>query len=234
MESASRRPSWNGAVTGGLNQIIAATSAASTPSANEISVTCAPSRIFTPPSVAFLSVNVPRSATTGIRTAGRSSVRPRRAALSRRSAGDVVSGWLCPNAPKPPSAISRRTRMPLAKSPVCEPKSKHAGRYRPNRKRKRLHRVTRLIEHAFDQKDRSDGDEDIFAEECADIVRRGRIGAGQKVCFLVERAAMCIRCRFGHRRDERAHHRRLSVDLNSERDRDVAQEKIAEQKPSRA
>ena len=69
-------------------------------------------------------MSVPRSAVTGMISAGRKSLLPSFADQASRSVSLVVGGWLRPMKPKPASPARPSTRRPLPKSPIASPPSR--------------------------------------------------------------------------------------------------------------
>ena len=104
----------------------------------------------------------------------------------------------------------------------------------PDRERRRLDVNAVLIEESANEQDRADRDEDVFAEEESDVVHRGGVRA-DAIARRVATARRAILGRgFGHRRDERSHHLRMSAERReAERRGDLADDEVGEEEPAR-
>ena len=69
-----------------------------------------------------------------------------------------------------------------------------------------------LLHHALDEQDRSDGDEDVLAEEHTDVVGRCGVRANLLARGIVEIGNVAFRRTLRHRRNEWAHHLRMPAE----------------------
>src|SRR5438045_1999936 len=87
-----------------------------------------------------------------------------------------------------------------------------------------------LIEESLDQKNRADRDEDVFAEEKRDVVDSRRVGADETPRPDRQLTVTGFGSAFGHRRDQRPHHLRVSTERSEpEGGGDLSEAEVDEQ-----
>ena len=94
---------------------------------------------------------------------------------------------------------------------------RNRGRDRPQRDREWLHDDVVLFQEALDEQDRTHGEENVFAEERADIVHRRGEGADGVALLFAERAVF-LRRSFGHRCEQGTHHLCMAADRGCQPD----------------
>ena len=139
------------------------------------------------------------------------------------------------------SVIIRRPRS-LRESAIEEQHARAVDEERADRRRNRPDGEARrldvnavLVEKAANEQDRADRDEDVLAEEDADVVGRRGVRANPESRRIVDLAEPRLRRRLGHRRDERPHHLRLPAERRQpERRGELANGEVDEQQAARS
>src|SRR5262245_52634640 len=131
-----------------------------------------------------------------------------------------MGGLICGRGGREPALEKIETR-------AMDERGRDRGWNCPHRKVERLDQYAVLLQEAAHEQDRADGDEDVFAEKVADVLRGTGLRADALARLGGQGTELRFRRGFRHRRDQRAHHLRLSAERDeTECDCDLAREHV--------